>query len=88
MRSVHVHSNGIPPEVRDALGEAIRAAMGDREGDWEGSITNDPDNNAWDVELQGPNQFHWARRFSGADRDPLVISAAINSGITTDPKVA
>jgi hypothetical protein len=88
MRGVHVHSSGVSDDVRQSVADAIMAFARNRGGDWEVSITNDPVNNAWDVEIQGPNRFHWTRRFSGEDRDSLVISAAINVAVTTDPKVA
>jgi len=82
MRSVHVHVNGISPDLRVGLTASIRGAIAERRGDWETSITEDAENNAWDVEMHGPNHFHWSRRFSGADRDPSVISAAIDEANT------
>ena len=88
MRGVHVHSSGVSADVRQAVAEAVIAAIGDRQGDWEVSIATDPDNNAWDVEIQGPNRFQWSRRFSGEDRDSTVISVAVNDAVTTNPKIA
>jgi hypothetical protein len=88
MRGVHVHSSGVSAEVRQSVAEAVITAVGDREGDWEVSIAEDSANNAWDVEVDGPNQFYWSRRFSGEDRDNNVISAAVNDAITANPKVA
>ena len=88
MRGVHVHSSGVSADVRKAVAEGVIAAVGDRQGDWEVSIATDPDNNAWDVEMQGPNRFHWSRRFSGEDRDPTVISAAVSDAVSTSPEVA
>jgi len=88
MRGVHVHSSGVSADVRQSVAEAVIAAVGDRQGDWEVSISDDPANNAWDVEVLGPNQLYWSRRFSGEDRDSSVISAAVNDAITTNPKVA
>ena len=88
MRGVHVHSSGVSAETRQAIAEAVIAAVGDRRGDWEVSIVSDPDNNAWDVEVLGPHLFQWARRFSAEDRDSTVISAAVSDAITTNPKVA
>ena len=83
MRNVHVNTNGVPSQIRDAVTDAIRGAVGGRQGKWEASVAQDPKNNAWDVEINGPNHFHRSRRFSGADRDPDVISAAINEALPT-----
>ena len=88
MRGVHVHSSGVSAETRQAIADAVIAAVENREGDWEVSIVSDPDNNAWDVEIHGPNLFYWTRRFSAQDRDTTVISAAVSDAITTNPKVA
>jgi len=37
--------------------------------------------NAWDIEIFGPGNFHWARRFSGEDRDVDVISEAVHAAV-------
>jgi hypothetical protein len=86
MRGVHVHSSGVSADIREAIAAAVIAAVGGRDGDWEVSITSDVVNNAWDVEIQGPNLFHWSRRFSGEDRDTTVISAAVNDAISSNPR--
>jgi hypothetical protein len=88
MRGIHVHSSGVSADTRQTIAEAVVTAVGDRQGDWEVAITDDPDNNAWDVEIQGPNRFNWSRRFSGEDRDSSAISAAVNDAITTSQRVA
>ncbi len=59
----------------------IFSAIGDRKGLWEVDITSELKANAWDIEIFGPNNFYWARRFSGKDRDADVISAAIRDAV-------
>ena len=56
--------------------------MGDRSDLWQIDITSELNANAWDIEVFGPNNFHWARRFSGLDRDTQVISEAIRSAVS------
>lgn len=50
-------------------------------GIWQVALTSEPEANAWDVELRGPNKFYWSRRFSGGDRDADVISEAVRSAV-------
>jgi len=88
MRGIHVHSSGVSADTRQTIADAVVGAVGDRQGDWEVAITEAPDNNAWDVEIRGPNRFSWSRRFSGEDRDSGVISAAVSDAITTNQRVA
>ena len=73
--------NEVPQHLQGTVVRGIFSAIGNREGLWEIDITSDLQANAWDVEIFGPNNFYWARRFSGGDRDPDVISEAVGSAV-------
>jgi len=78
---VQIVRNEVPQRLQEALARGIFSAIGDRDGLWEIDITSELKANAWDVEVFGPKDFHWARRFSGEDRDAEVISQAIRSAV-------
>jgi hypothetical protein len=79
--SVHIERNDLPPEAKESVSKGILSVLSDVDGVWQVSLTSELTANAWDVEVQGPNGFHWERRFSGGDRDPEVISEAIRSAV-------
>ena len=76
---VEIKHNELPPLLRDTVVKGIFSAIGASQGIWQVELLSEPEANAWDVEVQGPNHFHWSRRFSGADRDADVIAAAVRS---------
>lgn len=78
---VTVMTKELPHTTREAVARKIKTSLSQARGDWMVSITPDPRNNAWDVEVRGPRNSHWERRFSGDDRDGEVIAEAIRSGI-------
>jgi hypothetical protein len=80
---IKVLTSELPRKVRRSVAGAIEAALAGAHGDWTAALTSDETNNAWDVEVDGPGEFHWARRFSAGDRDADVIAAAITSAIGT-----
>jgi hypothetical protein len=71
----------LPRTTRETVAGKIRRTLSETKGDWMVSIRPDPRNNAWDVEVSGPQKSHWERRFSGEDRDGEVIAEAIRTGI-------
>jgi len=79
--SIEVVRNEVPQALQQGLSRAISSAIGNRDGLWEIDITCELEANAWDVEIVGPDNFYWARRFSGEDRDANVISAAIHVAV-------
>ena len=78
---VEIKRNELPPVLRDTVAKGIFSAIGDGQGIWQVLLTSEPEANAWDVEVQGPNNFPWSRRFSGGDRDADVISEAVRSAV-------
>jgi hypothetical protein len=79
--SIEIKRNELPGEARASVAQAICFAIGHRKGVWTLDLTSEPAANAWDVEVCGPHNFHWARRFSGEDRDAEVISEAVRSAV-------
>jgi hypothetical protein len=73
--------NEVPQAFQKELTRGIFSAIGNRDGLWEVDITSELEANAWDIEIMGPDDFYWARRFSGEDRDAEVISAAIHAAV-------
>jgi hypothetical protein len=78
---IQIVRNEVPQARQKELTRGIFSAIGNREGLWEVDITSELEAHAWDVEIIGPDDFYWARRFSGEDRDAEVISAAIRAAI-------
>ena len=78
---IEIQRNDLPPLLRDTVAKGILSAIGASQGIWQVALTSEPEANAWDVELRGPNKFYWSRRFSGGDRDADVISEAIRSAV-------
>ena len=78
---IEIVRNEVPERFRSAVVRGIFSAIGNRRGLWEIDITCEARANAWDIELFGPRNFYWARRFSGKDRDPDVITAAIHDAV-------
>lgn len=78
---IQIVRNEVPQALQPQLAAGISAAIGRRKGLWEVDITSELEANAWDIEIIGPHNFHWARRFSGEDRDVDVISLAIRAAV-------
>jgi hypothetical protein len=78
---IEIVRNEVPLIFQDRLTRGIFSAIGNRDGLWEVDITSELEANAWDVEIMGPNDFYFARRFSAEDRDSEVISAAIHAAV-------
>ena len=74
---ITVVTNELPRTIRRSVAETIVSTLGSAEGDWKVSLTADTENHAWDVDVTGPDKFHWTRRFSGDDRDTEVIVQAL-----------
>ena len=66
------------------MATGISTAIGGRKGLWEVDITSELKAHAWDVEIIGPNDFYWARRFSGEDRDVEVVSEAVRDAVANE----
>ena len=79
--AIQIVRNEVPQALQRHLATGISSAIGSRKGLWEVDITSELEANAWDVEVVGPDSFHWARRFSGEDRDIEVISEAIRAAV-------
>ena len=78
---VVIQRNDLPPDLRESVVKEIVAAIGERKGIWLLDMTSEAAANAWDIEVYGPYRFHWARRFSGGDRDAEVISEAVHNAV-------
>jgi hypothetical protein len=78
---IQIVRNEVPQRIQRQLAAGIFSAIGSREGLWEVDIESELQANAWDIEIIGPDNFYWARRFSGKDRDVEVISEAIRAAV-------
>ena len=79
--AIEIVRNEVPLAQQQPLAAGISSAIGHRRGLWEVDITSELQANAWDIEVFGPKNFYWARRFSGRDRDVEVITEAIRSAV-------
>jgi hypothetical protein len=78
---IEIVRNEVPQQVQQEVAQAICVGIGNRPGLWEIDITSELKANAWDVEIFGPGNFYWAQRFSGRERDPEVMTRAIQSAV-------
>jgi hypothetical protein len=78
---IQILRNELPEGLQQLLIAGISSAIGVQKGLWKVDITSEPEANAWDVEVIGPQNFQWARRFSGEDRDVEVICEAIRAAV-------
>lgn len=78
---IQIIRNQVPIKLKQVLIAGIYSAIGARNGLWEVDIPPEPEANACDVEVIGPEKFYWARRPSGEDRDVEVISEAIRVAV-------
>jgi hypothetical protein len=64
--AVFIASNTISSvRKRLAVDQAIRDAIGEREGAWRVSIAEAPNKSAWNVIVRSPAGFYWAHHFEG-----------------------
>src|SRR5262245_9497583 len=79
--SIRTVKNDLPAGLRRSVVARINSVLPGNEDAWKVSLTADPRNHAWDVEVRGPRKFHWERRFSGDDRDAEVIAESIRAAL-------
>lgn len=73
--------NNIDKALREPLAAAISDAIGQRPEDWRVRVSQPDDVEAWDVRIEGPNEFDWTHRFEGAERVPAIIGNSIRVAI-------
>jgi hypothetical protein len=64
-----------------AVNQAVSEAIGEREGTWRVSITESPDQKAWNVTVKGPNGFRWELHFEGKDCSALHVASTIHKAL-------
>ena len=80
--AIFIGANAITPvKKRLTVDQAVRDAIGRREGTWRVRITESAGKDKWDVILKGPNGFHWAHHFCGVECTPLQMAVAIASDL-------
>ena len=80
--AIFIGTNTITPvKKRLAVDQAVRGAIGGREGTWRARITESAGKDKWDIILKGPNGFHWAHHFNGVECTPLHMAVAIASDL-------
>jgi hypothetical protein len=80
--AIFIGTNTITPgRKRLAVDQAVRGAIGEREGTWRVRITESAGKDKWDIILKGPNGFHWAHHFNGVECTPLHMAVAIASDL-------
>jgi hypothetical protein len=62
-----------------AVNQAVRDAIGEREGSWRVFIAESPDRNAWNVIIRNPSGFHWAQHCIGSQCTPDHLGNTIQS---------
>src|SRR5207253_7415425 len=72
-----IKTNDLPKGVREPVAQAISDAIGTRDGDWRVTVTPAESVEAWDVRIEGPDDFVWVHRFEGVERDPTILKNSI-----------
>ena len=67
--------------IREPLAQAISDGIGQRPEDWVVKVSQPDDVDAWDVRIEGPNDFNWAHRFEGAERAPELIGNSVRVAV-------
>lgn len=65
--SVYVQSN-LAVHLDEIFREQFSDLLSPRPGAWVVTIVDKPEATAWDVSIDGPDGFQWAKRFEGAER--------------------
>jgi len=79
--AVRIQWNQIDKPVRDRLAQAITDAVGPRREEWVVKVDQPDAVDAWDIRIEGPNDFTWAHRFEGVERDPTIIGNSLRVAI-------
>jgi len=75
-------SNNIPvPETREAVSAAIRAGIGEREGDWTVVVYQAEDYPGLAVRIAGPREMRFGWTFFGKEQMPEFIRERTASSI-------
>ena len=76
-------SNNISiPETREAVSAAIRAGIGEREGDWEVVVYQAEDYPGLAVRIAGPREMRFGWTFFGKEQAPEFIRERTAKGIS------
>ena len=66
--------NRLPsPDYRRNVDQAVKAAIGDRRGDWVVFVRDCPEIAEWWLSIEGPNGFNWQREFLGVEQSGRFI---------------
>jgi hypothetical protein len=81
--AVRVSNNNLPNRATGAaVQQAVLAAIGDRDGDWQVQIHESHDFFSWHVTIWGPSDFRWTREFVGPEeQNPSDGYAAIRRAV-------
>jgi len=82
--AVFIETNSIKSaKTQLAVNQAVSEAIGEREGTWRVSITESPDQKAWNVTVKGPNGFRWKQQFQGKECSALHVGSTIHRALET-----
>jgi len=83
MSRIIVSNNIRSPETREAVSTAIRAGIGEREGDWEVVVYQAEDYPGLAVRIAGPRQMRLGWTFFGEEQTPEFIRQRTENGISS-----
>ena len=78
---VRIEWNNIDRAIRDPLARTVTDGIGQRPEDWVVKVSQPDDVDAWDVRIEGPNDFHWTHRFEGVERLPEIIGNSVRIAV-------
>jgi len=77
-----VSNNISTPETREAVSAAIRAGIGEREGNWEVVVYQAEDYPGLAVRIAGPREMRFGWTFFGKEQAPELIRERTAKGIS------
>jgi hypothetical protein len=71
----------LPKALCEPVAQAISDAVGQHEGKWRATVSEVEGRDAWDVRIEGENNFTWTHRFEGLERDATIVSNSIRIAV-------
>ena len=70
-------SSDLDGQMRQQLADVVDK----RPGEWVITLTDKPDASAWDVSIDGPDGFVWAKRFKTVERQADLVVRSIRTAV-------
>lgn len=83
---VQIFANNLPnPEERGRVSAGLCEALRDLPSNLTLSILAAPDNDAWEVRVEGPGGLNWVRKFYYREHNMAFIAGEVRSALSNTP---